>query len=222
MKTEGTNGPKNDIREMARCCYGYGLWDAPYWFIGPEQGQAREENNDLSNRLQAWSCFGKRELDDCREFHLLIGERRWHCEPVKLQPTWRRLILLLMGFLGKQTDNETLREYQSREWGRLNGETCVIELSGLAAHSFQVVRDRKSFRQTRIDLIRNRIREHGPRFVIMYGKKQALSWEQIADYDIKPDNIRHAGTTAFAVMPSPTAYGSTDAAWVEIGKRLRR
>jgi hypothetical protein len=29
--------------EMARECYGYGRWGAPYWFIGPEQGQGSWE-----------------------------------------------------------------------------------------------------------------------------------------------------------------------------------
>src|SRR5258706_3790994 len=31
--------------DIARRCFGYGRWEDPYWFIGPEQGQAREEND---------------------------------------------------------------------------------------------------------------------------------------------------------------------------------
>lgn len=26
------------ILEMAKRSFGYGRWEAPYWFIGPEQG----------------------------------------------------------------------------------------------------------------------------------------------------------------------------------------
>jgi hypothetical protein len=37
--------------EMARECYGYGRWAAPYWFIGPEQGQGHD---DLRKRYHVW------------------------------------------------------------------------------------------------------------------------------------------------------------------------
>lgn len=89
------------IREMGLRCYGYGRWGAPYWFIGPEQGQAPEENDDLKPRVQAWLGLGGCDLTDCREFHVLIGEKRWHPERPKLQSTWRPLLLLLMTDLGK-------------------------------------------------------------------------------------------------------------------------
>lgn len=73
----------------------YGRWGAPYWFIGPEQGQAPEENDDHKPRVKAWLELGGGELTDCREFHVLIGEKRWHRERPKLQSTWRSLLLLL-------------------------------------------------------------------------------------------------------------------------------
>jgi hypothetical protein len=64
------------IREMAGRCYGYGRWDAPYWFIGQEQGMARDEKNNLKPRVEAWLYLGGCELSDCREFHERIGEKR--------------------------------------------------------------------------------------------------------------------------------------------------
>lgn len=97
------------IREMALRCYGYGCWSAPYWFIGPEQGQAPEENDDLNPRVKAWLELGGGELTDCREFHALIGEKDWHRERPRLQSTWRPLLLLLMTYLDKCTDRDTLR-----------------------------------------------------------------------------------------------------------------
>lgn len=101
------------IREMARRSYGYGSWDAPYWFIGPEQGQALNENNDLKRRVEAWLHFGGAELCDCREFHDRICQMKWHQERPRLQSTWRPLMLLLMTFLKRPTDNESLRTYHS-------------------------------------------------------------------------------------------------------------
>ena len=98
-------------REMARRCYGYGRWDAPYWFIGPEPGMGLDEGNDLKLRVEAWVHLGSQELCDCQAFHQLIGQKQWHRGKPRLQSTWRPLILLLTAFLGNKTDNESLRDY---------------------------------------------------------------------------------------------------------------
>lgn len=84
--------------DMALRFYGYGRWDAPYWFIGREQGQALKENNDLQARYNAWLQLGSPELCDCEEFSAAINEHSWHREG-KLQSTWRPLILRLMACL---------------------------------------------------------------------------------------------------------------------------
>lgn len=211
-----------EINEMAGGSYGYGRWEAPYWFIGPEQGQAREENDDLAPRAEAWRRLGGGELIDCRTFHDQIGEKRWHRERPQLQPTWRPLILLLMTYLGRHTDNESLRTYQRNEWATVNGETCAIELSGLAANSFQVARDREQFHKKRIAVIRQRMREYGPRLVIMYGLSEINHWNEIAESSIPPDGIQKLGKTILAVARHPTSHGSTNAYWKGFGERLRR
>jgi hypothetical protein len=48
-----------DTLEMARRNYGYGRWDAPYWFIGPQQGMGRHENSNLRLRVKAWQDLGR-------------------------------------------------------------------------------------------------------------------------------------------------------------------
>src|SRR6516165_6556836 len=125
---------------MARDFYGYGTWDAPFWFIGPEPGGDGNEK-----RAKAFSKLGKDGLCDCKEFHTEINEVRWHREPPEkaaLQPTWRRLMLLLMPAVKLSSDRAALREYQCRHWGKLNGETCVIELGGLSAKNVRTPIDR--------------------------------------------------------------------------------
>jgi hypothetical protein len=156
--------------ELARRCYGYGHWKAPFWFIGPEQGQSAIENNDLKLRHKVFRQLGKHGLCDCRAFHHDIHEKRWHraARPA-LQRTWSRLILLLMTFLEKDTDNASLRIYQRERWGRRNGETCVIELSGPPARNLNVVRQRDAFREKRIRFIRQKMLAFKPVFVVMYG-----------------------------------------------------
>lgn len=130
---------------LASDCYGYGRWDAPYWFIGPEQGQASWENNHLTARFEAFRKLSKEGLSDCQSFHNEIHGTRWHrnSPPAALQPTWKFLILLLKTFLKEPADDESRRDYQRCSWGRSTGETCVVELSGLPATSFKVARDRE-------------------------------------------------------------------------------
>jgi hypothetical protein len=139
--------PMDDaVGKMARHCFAYGRWDAPYWFIGPEPGQRRVENGDLRPRLNAWVKLGWRELCDCEQFHREIDEHAWHRDG-KLQSTWKRLIRLLIAFLEQPTDIDTLRNYRRKQWGIADGQTCVIELSGLVANNLTIPRDRQSSRQ---------------------------------------------------------------------------
>ncbi len=215
--------------EMARRNYGYGRWDAPFWFIGPEQGMASWEENNLSRRAKAWADLGRRELNDCREFHRRIGEKRWHFKKLaNLQPTWRPLMLLLMTFLEPEraADKDTLRNYQRDKWGALDdksGETCVIELSGLAAPNLNETQDSGQHLQQRIEFIISRIRDHRPSFVVMYGLKQKDSWEKIAGttFPPEPKSFVRRGATVLALARHPTARNSEgNKYWMKFGRNL--
>jgi hypothetical protein len=212
------------VRKMAHDFYGYGRWSAPYWFIGPEQGGDGNEE-----RAKAFSELGKDGLCDCKEFHKAINEFRWHREPpeeAKLQPTWRRLMLLLMPSLKLGTDPLALRRYQSRDWGMHEGETCVIELGGLAAKSFRTPIDRQSFREGRIKSIKERlnerIRQTDPylRLVVMYGSSSRVAWKSICGYDFSKGGLLKHEKTVFAFMPSPTWPGQWDEEWIDLGVRI--
>ena len=81
-------------------------------------------------------------------------------------------MLLLKTRLDESPDHESLRAYQRDRWGRASvdqGETLAIELSGLAAKNSRVLIDRSLFREERLQVIRERIHEYKPEFVIMYG-----------------------------------------------------
>lgn len=209
------------IHEMAKRCFGYGRWEAPHWFIGPEQAQARHENDDVTARLNAWLQLGSRELCDCREFHALLGGHPWHREKPPLQKTWRPLLLLLAIMLDKPTDNEALRRYQRDHWGMLDGETCVIELSGLAARNFMVLRDRRSFRDERIAVIRDRISQYEPVIVVMYGERDRNHWEKIVGQSFRTERILRVGPTVFVLTRHPVSHGLTSNYWRNLGLGLR-
>lgn len=206
-----------------RISFGYGSWEAPYWFIGPEQGMGDPSYDSLQVRVQAWRQLGGGELCDCREFHRLIGEQRWHRERRRpLQQTWRPLLLLLATVLNRPTENAALRLYQRDRWGMLVGETCVIELSGLAASSLKVPRDRVSFREDRISVIRERIRQYKPTLVVMYRTRDLPAWEAIAGQPFPRKGILILGPTVLVTTHHPRAHGPTNEYWTRMGRRLRQ
>lgn len=228
---------------MARGNYGYGRWEADYWFIGPEQGMGPHENHDLSLRVQAWLDLGARALNDCRKFHCRIGEIRWHCKKpkVQLQRTWRPLLLLLMTFLDEHADNESLRNYQRDRWGSLEGETCVIELSGLAAPSLRESKETGKYLSERIEHICAKIRENRPKLVVMYGREQMASWNTIGRATVgrefppegtvlgqlpKTNILKHAATILLCTpAPSRPIWNGTkylgNEYWRGLGNNLR-
>lgn len=213
---------------LASDCYGYGRWDASYWFIGPEQGQASWENNELAARFEAFRKLSKNGLSDCRRFHNEIHETRWHRDspPAALQPTWKFLILLLKTFLDEPIDDESRRAYQRHLWGSSAGKTCVIELSGLPATSFKVVRERELFRQKRIEFIHDKMVKCRPEFVVIYGTSQRKHWEKFwkdsAVFASHSENVVKLAFTSIIFASQPTAFGQGNQYWIELGRRLRR
>lgn len=210
-------------QEMERRFYGYGLWEASYWFIGPEQGKGRKEAADNTQRVNAWFQLGAANLCDCYDFHRLIGEKDWHKGKPNFQRTWRPLMLLLKTFLNEPSDHDSLRTYQRDLWGRVNGgNACVIELSGVAVRSSKERMDRGKFRPERIETIRQRILKHKPEFVVMYGVKDKVHWEEIAGCALDCDDVVKVGPTMIAFAPHPNTRGRKNSDWIELGKKLRR
>ena len=220
---------------MARGCYGYGSWTAPYWFIGPEQGM--QAAGDLDKRVNAWVSLGRGELDDCLEFHKLIEEPRWHGKSPKLQKTWKQLMLMLMSFLGNQldinkaSDKASLCAYQRDHLGRSNDETCLLELSGLPAHSYTTSKKQRSeifkpsefaeIRKDRIALIRARILQHMPKLIVMYGHSEIQYWKEIASVEAE---FPIGFTPPLMAFPThPVSFeGVRNSYWEDMGAELRK
>ena len=108
-------------------------------------------------------------------------------------------------------------------WGRASvdqGETLAIELSELAAKNSRVLVDRSLFREERLQVIRERIHEYKPEFVIMYGMNREDHWASIA-VELSPDTVVKHGATLFALTPHSIAFGRTRSDWVRLGATLR-
>jgi hypothetical protein len=54
---------------MAEHFYGYGRWDAPFWFIGPEAAMDNDGIDSISARFQSWEKLGGSAIVDCVEHH---------------------------------------------------------------------------------------------------------------------------------------------------------
>lgn len=207
----------------AESWFGYGRWDAPYWFIGMEPG-----GDDTHASYEAWLALGGTELIDCREHHLWkrntlgVEDRkwtRWHDgDRPATQPTWRRLIQLLLAYKGEPTDMHAVSQYQRMPWGSLSGETAVIEVA--AGHSPRMS-GLVPFRKQRISTIKRWMREESPTFAVMYGTSYREIYEKIAGA-FDADGFAWFGETLCVLVQHPTAVpGHPPQWWIDKGKQVR-
>lgn len=153
--------------------FGYGNWSAPYWFVGKEQGGSEDEDHFGWEKI--WHDLGEKELIDCRNHHQKMGRYgnfRWHGQNPKIQNTWGPLIRLLLSFKNPVSIpvEESIRDYQRTRWGAQDGETVVAEIAGVRSKDASLPNDlRDKYLLKRIQVYRDRIREHSPDFVLFYG-----------------------------------------------------
>lgn len=213
--------------------FGYGVWTAPHWFVGPEPGTQGDTNEQTYQRMQAWDTLGGDELVDCRDHHFGFGQTKWH-RPVRppTQTTWRELIKVLFAFQARdcaRPDNPVaaatllneIRAFQRDHWGRAGGETCVIELSPFAARSLKVPTERGPFLRHRVETLRAKLLRHRPKMVLMYGRRHLPEWRSLSGVPIKVNEVVRSGDTVFAVSTHPARPTRGSAHWVELGARMR-
>jgi hypothetical protein len=224
----------DDFWTLARHCYGYGSWNASFWFIGPEQGGSMTE---VPVRAAA---FRKLDQDadglcDCCEFHreILHATGKDWCKQDALPPlqhTWHYLMMTLMSYQGtvtlqnpprgaaREAYKHPFKKYQRDEWGRSNGKTCVIERSGVSARSFkesgtlrtllsQVERDEfDDILLQRTAQITAQILKVGPEFVLIYSKSQHSYW---ADLRSKGSRVSESPNEIFRVGRTLVAFAES-------------
>jgi hypothetical protein len=206
----------DDQREMARAWYGYGRWEAPYWFVGLEPG-----GGEIEVCARMWRRLGKGELLDIVAHHE-EHKLRWFDENSRTQPTWARLIWLILAYDGRAPSTESTLEYQRRRLGRLEGETALIELSCVPALHNRIEAPRELFRAERVQRIRQRLLEHAPRFVVFYSPDPDYlpAWQGIAGLPLERDIPAVVGETVCVVTSHPIGALSR-AYWTRIGEQLR-
>ena len=91
--------------------------------------------DEIQRRLSIWCDRGKHELEDVAAYHLQLGEQQLFTDPVKSQPTWNKLIRIVLSAGGVPLDLEIVKAYQQDRFGRWNGDTCLMELLPLPSRS---------------------------------------------------------------------------------------
>lgn len=213
---------QNDLDYMAEHFFGYGRWDAPYWFIGPEAGMGKDGIDGIAVRYESWKRLGCAPVVDCAAHHLGFGFTKWHQSHPPTQATWRQLIRVLLAYKGLPTDTETVRQYQRDNWGRSRDETCVIELSGLPAPNMRTQQDRTTFVSRRIEQIRESALKYKPEFILMYGQGNRMEWERIVEGAFDSHGLRRMGQTVVAIANHPVTMGLGNEYWVNLGRLLNQ
>lgn len=213
---------------LAKNCYGYGRWDAPYWFIGAEQGQDKNEDG-IEDRYRAFIDLQKHGLCDCRKFHEQIRGNGLYIEDihgnVPLQFTWNYHMALLYGYWGKPCKPRIRRSFQRDEWGSADGQICIAELRGLPARSNRERVDQSAYIPERVSFLKEKIGNHSPapEFVVFYGTTDEQYWNAIAPGTLILNGITKHAKTLFAYMPHLNAQGElkkSHAHWRRMGEKL--
>jgi hypothetical protein len=218
--------------------YGYGNYNGQFWFIGMEEGGGNSFL-EINKRLNAWRRSGRHALEDVVQYHTEIGLMDWFNDKPKLQPTWNKLIRILLSSNGQLPTTEQVRKYQKILLGRRNGDTCLVELLPLPSPSVGLwlytqhsrlpyLTNRETYKQCclplRIKYLRDRINQYKPKAVVFYGLSYYKYWQIIAEIDFwqGADKIYsgYNGTTFFVMTKHPTAQGVTNEYFHQVGRLI--
>lgn len=227
---------------------GYGNLDAPFWFIGVEEGGG-ESRDQLTERLDVWRRRGEREVEDLADFHRAVGLEKWFAPEPPTQKTWAgysRILLTTQGEQGISPDR--IRQYQANELGSLAGESCLLELLPLPSPSISkwsypawsrlpYLQDRKTyfdnFAEKRAAFISMLIERHRPKVVVLCGLSKAYLryWQMIGSpflvYQEWPGGMQcrfgpREWHTQFAMISNGGAHGVSNAYYEGVGLLLRK
>src|SRR5574344_19139 len=198
----------NLLRKRMDTFLGYGNLKSKFWFIGIEEGGARDFN-EIAKRLDVWNTMGSAEVVDNRQFHLntnIPAMMRFFSGKIPLQSTWRKLIHVQMNY---------------GNWSQLP-EIATRE-------TYQ-----KAVTQKRIGLFRQKIQQYKPDIVLFYARSDEYVsiWSQIAwvanssDWNEIPVDAKHTmyvyknGSTEYVITYQP-AHVYANGYWDKAGRLIK-
>lgn len=217
--------------------YGYGNYLGDYWFVGMEEGGGNSFTV-IERRLNTWNERGGQELEDVAEYHVVMGVTSLFSERPKIQPTWGKLIRVILAIKRYSPTLNQIRDYQ-RDWlGRVASETCLLELLPLPSPStghwiygeyseLPYLLDRNTYRRALLDgrmkHLQQRIKQYRPKVVLFYSFSYREQWQTIADADFLPVDegefyISGNDTSVFVITKHPAATGLSNEYWHRVGR----
>ncbi len=227
------------LESYIKTFYGHGSYEAKFWFVGMEFGGGSTVA-EIVSRIQGWHDRGGKELEDIGPRGVGAGSR-WFRPPYPLQPTWAKLIRVLLRAEGVAPTNEAVRAYQKDRLGRVGGPDCILELLPLPAPGLNrwpytslsplvpYLRDRGTYMAevapVRAAHLRWRIAEHQPVAVVFYGSGYGRWWREITGADFKPSpidrvSVAKAGRTLFVIIQHPAARGLSNSYFDAVGSLI--
>lgn len=219
---------------------GYGNLSGDIWFVGMEEGG----NESLDGFIKRFRTTSNGQIfdiyDDMRE---ILGHMRWFGDKAPTQPTYRKLIYLLL-FLrsGKEPTLEDIRSYQINKFGRKTSDHAVLELMPLPSKKTEgkdswkygslgidALSSKRKYQATympeRIRLFLSLFEEYKPKLVVLYALKHKEDWEKIFGErftEVIPDklSILKRNGTVFAITPHSTARGYFNSDWRSIAEGI--
>jgi hypothetical protein len=191
------------LEQFIRDFYGYGNFDAPYWFVGMEEGMrkissSKKLGKKLNKKLNAWDERGRMPLQDLPEFSSALGGKKFFSEKPRSVRTWSRIIHVLFGIKDEATHKPSqIKAYQREFLARAqDGDSCLMELLPLAAYDTNVwppykkisnipcLKSRDIYvqqvRPNRIADLKRYIETYHPQVAVMYGKGNWNHYAEIA------------------------------------------
>lgn len=228
------------IEKYIHSFLGYGNVNGDYWFIGKEEGGDLSLAQNLK-RIHHWHERGEKEFEDLYDYHISINVLDWFDEKPKLQPTWNKLIRILLSVLGEKTDTDNVKQYQSKHLARVDSNTCLPELLPLPARStshwgysavsnLPYLNSRNVYREEIGNLrainLRNKIDNIKPKMVVFYSVESwyVEKWRIISRSVFEENEgvfFASNSNTVFGIVTHPTTVGITNQYFHNAGKLFR-
>lgn len=236
---------KKLLNEFMRGFFGYGNLNAPYWFIGKEEGGGKDLEENF-RRIHTWKTLGKTITVDMIDYHFKLG---FTAEQLNnIQSTWTKLTQALIAMEGKEGTKEERRFYQRHKLGRLDGDNCCLELMPMASRStgkwlwesifkdYYQINDRKEYMNViapmRIVRLQELIGRYKPKLVVLYSSQADYIryWEKITNIEnwqwIQVTKVMKYGwykheNQLFVIVTHPTTPGITNKDYPVVGAFIR-
>lgn len=229
---------KDLIENRINNFWGYGNLNSNVWFIGMEEGF----HGSLLGLENRFNKTKNKSVIDLQDGMVDVKDHmRWFSEKSSSQPTWRKLILILLFLEDKKINNDKIKKYQKEKFGRLKSNHCSLEFMPLPCRSvgkadwfydkfgIDYLVNRKSYIEkimpTRIKLFKKLIEKYKPKIVIFYSLSYLKEWKKIIGSDVKKVGdvyFKKSNNTNFFIIPHSTAYGKTNNDWTKIAKTIKK